>query len=262
MRIPQLDSIKVIEKQYETGDMPVLVVCSDKNAYICKYMRTVAVSYKLTNELVGYVMAESWKLNTPDTAFVQIKQQHWETCHVKHVLSAFSFGSRKLDCVVDITSTTFNEVPQTDNLLEQLLKIALFDFWIANEDRTCNNSNLLYDIENKKLVSIDYGGILNTSTYDYPLSQLTETDSIIYSELFSRLVADKKDAILNKAKGIYSYYQNSIKKSKQQIDYLTEIIPSGWNINKDVVKDKLNQLLSAKWIDGVWINFNDCLKSI
>ena len=36
--VRHLVSIKQIQKQYITGDLPVLVVCSDKEAYICKYM--------------------------------------------------------------------------------------------------------------------------------------------------------------------------------------------------------------------------------
>lgn len=38
--IPILQSIKIIEKLYMTGDLLVLVACSDKNMYICKYMRS------------------------------------------------------------------------------------------------------------------------------------------------------------------------------------------------------------------------------
>ena len=37
------------------------------------------------------------------------------------------------------------------------MKIALFDFWIANEDRNANNANLLYDVGRGRLISIDYG---------------------------------------------------------------------------------------------------------
>ena len=39
MEIQHLHSIQNISKQYMTGDLPVLVLCSDKQQYICKYMR-------------------------------------------------------------------------------------------------------------------------------------------------------------------------------------------------------------------------------
>ncbi len=39
MEIQHLHSIQNISKQYMTGDLPVLVLCSDTQQYICKYMR-------------------------------------------------------------------------------------------------------------------------------------------------------------------------------------------------------------------------------
>ena len=60
-----------------------------------------------------------------------------------HSLSAPSIGSRWLDGVVDITPSTYAKVPATIDTLEQLMRIALFDFWIANEDRNANNANLM-----------------------------------------------------------------------------------------------------------------------
>lgn len=48
MEIPRLDSIQDISVMYETGDLPVLVLCSDRQQYICKYMRLNAtIAYKL-----------------------------------------------------------------------------------------------------------------------------------------------------------------------------------------------------------------------
>jgi len=61
--IPHLSSIKQIEKQYNTGDLPVLVVCSDKEAYICKYIPSSNSAFKLACELVGAMMANAWNLS-------------------------------------------------------------------------------------------------------------------------------------------------------------------------------------------------------
>ena len=49
MEIQHLHSIQDISKQYMTGDLPVLVLCSDTQQYICKYMRPNNSNYgKLT----------------------------------------------------------------------------------------------------------------------------------------------------------------------------------------------------------------------
>lgn len=77
MPILLLDSVKSVERQYLTGEEPVLVMCSDKNAYICKYMRSSFAAYKLACELIGAQMSMAWHLNTPEIAFVRIRPSHW-----------------------------------------------------------------------------------------------------------------------------------------------------------------------------------------
>ena len=46
MPLPILYSAKRIERQFNTGEQPVLVTCSDVNTYVCKYMRSSAAAYK------------------------------------------------------------------------------------------------------------------------------------------------------------------------------------------------------------------------
>lgn len=194
MATQTLYSAKRIEQQFHTGEEPVMVMCSDVNIYVCKYMRSSATAYKLACELIGAKLAKAWRLTTPDIAFVNIRPAHWESINTSHSLSAPSIGFRWLDGVVDITPSTYAKVPATVEMLAQLMKIALFDFWVANEDRNANNANLMYDVAREQLVSIDYGCIFNTATFEYPLSQLTSTDTILWSDLFHHLVqaADRR----------------------------------------------------------------------
>ena len=62
MPLPILYSAKRIERQFNTGEQPVLVTCSDVNTYVCKYMRSSAAAYKLVCELIGAKMAKAWQL--------------------------------------------------------------------------------------------------------------------------------------------------------------------------------------------------------
>lgn len=118
-------------------------------------MRSSAAAFKLVCELIGAQMANVWQLNTPPVAFVNIKPVHWRL-PVTHCLSVPSWGCCKLEGVIDITPSTYKQIESSKNLLAELLKIALFDFWIANEDRNMNNANLLYDVLQQKFVPIDY----------------------------------------------------------------------------------------------------------
>lgn len=260
MNIPTLSSIKAIEQQYQTGENPVLVLCSDKNAYICKYMRSSGSAYKLACELIGSVMALAWKINTPIPAFVKIKQQHWTRQLAQRYNSVLAFGTRRQENIVDITPTTFSAVPVSKRLIKELLEIALFDCWIANEDRNINNANLMYDIERMLFVSIDYGCILNTATFECPLSQLTSTDTILYSDLFHHLIKGTEGhEVLTLAESLEQNYHYDIKQCQAQFVVIVSNLPSEWNVPSFLLEEKLEQLVEKQWVDAVWDNFMSLL---
>lgn len=262
MEIQHIHSIQEIAKQYPTGDTPVLVLCSDKLQYICKYMRPGdTISYKLACEFMGAIFADAWKINTPPFALVRIMPAHWISVAVSHSSSAPTIGFQKLEGVIDITPSSFRLVETNTDTLYQLLKIALFDFWIANEDRTCNNANLLYDVENEQLVSIDYGGILNNVTLDFPLSQLTETDSILCADIFAHIIKHLSQKQLYDAVELLKQdYIQCINLSKKQTLFLTDM-PAEWAVPKVKIENKVAELFSPSWINATWENFIECLKS-
>lgn len=260
MPIPLIHSVKTIEKRYSTGEKPVLVVCSDKKSYICKYIQFSAAAYKLICELIGSQMAKAWKINTPDTAFVQIYSQHWLSA-MQLPNSMLAFGSCILPSVVDITPSTYLQIVPEKKQLYQLLKIALFDFWIANEDRNINNANMLYDVENLDIISIDYGCIFNTATFDFPLSQLTTTDTILFSGIFSHLIRNTSEKDLwEKVNVLEKEFQVYIKESRRQVKFIKDAIPDMWNIDTLMVDNKMSELFEPRWLEDIWRNFVECIK--
>ena len=263
MQIPVLDSIKKIERQYFTGEMPVQVMCSDMNAYICKYMRSSVSAFKLVCEFVGAYMADAWSLGVPDVALVNIKPSHWDGINISHVISAPTFGCKKMEGVVDITPSTYGDIEPTEIVLKQLLRIALFDFWIANEDRNPNNANLLYDVNKGNIVPIDFGCILNTATFDFPLSQLTVTDTILNSDLFYHLLKGQKTAIFdNEIQTLSRKYKSYIRECKNKQDSIINDLPKEWKVPSEIVSNKMQQLFDHHWIDDCWHNFLECIKDI
>lgn len=260
MAITIIDSAQRIKQQFHTGEEPVLVMCSDVNIYVCKYMHSSAAAYKLACELIGARMAAAWQLNTPYIVLVRIKSSHWAGINQSHSISAPSIGSRWLDGVVDITPSTYAKVPATIDTLEQLMQIALFDFWIANEDRNANNANLMYDVGHSKLVSIDYGCILNTATFEYPLSQLTTTDTILWSDLFRHLAQGQEKATIQAiADRLKAVSRDNLQRASIQVSQIIEDMPEEWNVPQSVVKEKMLQLFDERWTTEVWDNFMECL---
>ncbi len=263
MIVPILHSIQEVSIQYATGDLPILVLCSDKQQYVCKYARpSITIAYKLTAELIGSQMALAWNLKTPAVAFVNISPAHWATISTPHSVSLPAIGFRKIENVVDITPMTFRQVPVNESTIYQLLKVALFDFWIANEDRTANNANLLYDVKEGDLISIDYGGVLNNVSFDFRSTQLTETDSILCSDLGAHLLSRTSGKMVAECvDALKIEYNRVIKKSKKIAVQIQSIVPKEWAMPLDKLNNKLDELLSEEWCHSVLTNFAECLKS-
>ena len=258
--LPILNSIDVIRKQYPTGEEPVLVMCSDMNFYMCKYIRHSASNQKLACELIGAKMAMVWRLNVPKISLVKIKSEHWPSFFVRPKTMTTMLGSRYLDAVEYVLPSTFDKLAKTSEMFNQLLKIALFDLWMANEDRNSNNSNLLYDISNKSLVPIDFGCILNTADFQSPLMQLTATDTIINSPLFKYLSNGISSQGIQKVKDdLQKSYAIFLNQCRSQIDAISKEIPSDWSISAKDVTNKLLQLFEPAWTERVWDNFEEYL---
>ena len=47
--------------------------------------------------------------------------------------------------------------------------------------------------------------------------------------------------------------------AKQQVNAIVKELPKEWNVNENVVKEKLQQLFDEQWTKGVWNNFVECL---
>ena len=119
----------------------------------------------------------------------------------------------------------------------------------------------MYDTERSRFVSIDYGCVLNTATFEYPLSQLTSTDTILYSDLFHHLTKSKNtEEVVAIAEKLKQDYRSKIKQAQEAVENATSIIPEEWNVNPQLVDNKLMQLFEEHWIDAVWDNFIELLQ--
>ena len=244
-------------KIYQTGDRPILVLCSDGCHYICKYKQPGYSAYKLLNELVGGAFAKVWGISTPVTSLIVNDPIIWDDAGISHDPVAPLLGSRKMEDVFDLGEFNCNQVEVSLKTLSQLLQIALFDLWLANEDRTCNNYNLLYDLKERRLVSIDYGGILNSGILNNPVYQLNASDSIVSSDLFCRLRgADMQKALT----GMHITYLRQVAKCKKAVPMILDSIPQEWEIDKTVAERKLSELFITEWINETWFNFKELVE--
>jgi len=258
----QLTSIAPVSRQYNTGEQPVLVTCSDGCDYICKYTLSSGSAYKLVCELICNRLAQIWGLNTPDFAQVSLLQEHQQSLNISIRSNKLCIGSLFLTDVIDLTKISQLAVDPSEQNLRELITIALFDLWVANEDRNWNNFNLMIDINDNRFIPIDFGCAFNTSTFDYPLSQLTQSDSLMYSDLFVS-IAHQHTYLFTETffSELHSRFIYNVRECQDQIDDIIRTIPQEWQIPQDIISSKLNELFTPQWLEGVWSNFLDIFHS-
>lgn len=269
-----LYSIKSIEKTYNTGEEPVLVSCNDHNSYICKYTRYSGSANKLVCELMGAVFAKIWMLDTPEIAIVKVQQEHVPYNMSGSYFSKPILGSLQQQNVIDITPATIPLMNSSDKICRQLMHIALFDMWLSNEDRNANNANLMYDMVNDNIIAIDYGCCFNTATFDYPLSLLTESESILCSDLFMYVSKDvSRERIIQMAEMLlkvdFPSYLHDCQTGtiiaqwddKANEELGCDFIPDAWHIDRNRLVGKIEELLSNEWITRVRQGFIETLNT-
>jgi hypothetical protein len=139
------------------------------------------------------------------------------------------------------------------------LRIALFDIWVANDDRNHNNYNLLIRAKEGKyqFVPIDHESVFNSGNIDKQLYAINEDSSLITAPLCLRLFSTQD--ISNKKTRIddfKDYFYLCISNCRQKLPQILNQVPEDWKINLALSwKDLDNHLFVKKWIDECWNTF-------
>lgn len=259
--IDRKESLFKSEHMFPTGDIPILVTCTDMSDWICKHGRN-SVS-PLVNEIMGSSFAQIWNLKTPDICLIDVKAEHVPERFAPTLQPIYfnkpCFGSALLKDgqVIDktllpsFTKTAFRR--KIKNKID-LLKIALFDIWVGNDDRHHGNSNLILDQSlkgNYYFNVFDHGAIFNTSSLRYGIELITEHDSLLSSELVKILfgnVNNLPEIVDNLVLDFYLCTQNC----QAELSNILLDIPLEWNF--DVVQ--FEGLLRDNIFNDVW--YGDC----
>lgn len=266
-----LHTIEEVHKVFDTnGSSPLLVTCDDFRDWVCKYDRFPKY---LFNELVASEFAKIWQINTPETCFIKVRKEHIPLDkYPKLQLNWFEkecFGSLYLESSKEIDRTMigmFEEKSFRDKISnkEDFLRIALFDIWVANEDRNHHNFNLLLYVSPKKsnfFYAIDHVNIFNTSFLEYGITELTEDDSIIKTDLAKLLFGKDKNLIVIVDNMIESFYL-CIEECKNKLDEILSLVPKSWNIDTEQIRERImNNLFADEWTNQCESNFREFVQS-
>lgn len=70
----------------------------------------------------------------------------------------------------------------------------------------------------------------------------------------------KTEEIIAITDNLKQNYQHKIKQAQDETKNVTSLIPNEWNVNSQLVNNKLMQLFEKHWVDAVWDNFIELLQ--
>ena len=248
MKIPEINIFKV-HNELTTASAPLLCTCIDVHGNFARYYIKFVLDENeycgLVYEILCSQLARHLNLNTPEIAFALAGNivENNENVNRNYLLNAESicFASKEIDPHKMISDgdeikdrTTFNKFLDP----EQFFKIALFDLWVAHDDRNGSNYNLLAEISTVgyHLYSIDhyhcFGGVAH------------------FNKDFSGLGVSQYKSIMTSTFGlsIRKYLQNhhffdniverfnniDLKKIKKIVENVFSQLPREWNIDPNL----------------------------
>lgn len=255
-----MEILHTIEKAHRIfrtrGSSPLLVTCDDFNDWVCKYDR---FPQYLFNELIASKFAKIFGIRTPEVALISVRNEHIPFDAMPNLqldwFGKLCFGSRYIKDSKEIDRTTlslFRDSSFQRKLKdkEDFLKIALFDIWLANEDRNHNNTNLLLCTTFEKInlfYAIDHVCIFNSSSLNSGLVQLTPEDSILNSELSKILFGKSRDLNLVVNNLVEKFYLCA-EECEEKLDEILKLVPESWGINLFEISGTIRtQLFSEEW---------------
>ncbi|SIS65516.1 HipA family kinase [Belliella pelovolcani] len=258
----RLYSIEEVNKRYETaGSRPLLIHASDMEFYICKYPYHWQDS-KLLNEYLAYNFAKIWGLPIPEMKLIDLKREHLPAQMLGMQLNYISIevpliSSLKIQGITELIDEiaqgyTSNVISKFDKHL--LLKIALFDIWLSNEDRNTGNMNLLINLDSNilKPILIDNEKIFNSGSLFRPLLEITYEDSLFYTYLFRKVFGSRNRRNIKLIHEIEASLQPLCSLCFSQLSQIVEQIPYEWGYDRNQVQESLNEnLFSEEWMGRV-----------
>ena len=261
-----LFSIEEVNKRFETsGSRPLLVHASDIKFYICKYPYH-SNDPKLLNEYLAYQFARIWKLPIPEMKLIDLKREHLPEHMLGMQLSYLSIerpliGSLQTESVTELVDKFTAGYPSrvvSKFDKELLLRIALFDIWLSNEDRNTGNMNLLVNLECNILtpILIDNEKVFNSGSPFKPMVEITYEDSLFYTLLFHRLFGTRNRRNNELFSEIESSLHSFCSLCVNQLSQIVENVPNEWGYDKNLLLESLNRnIFSQEWIKIVRSTF-------
>lgn len=132
-----------------------------------------------------------------------------------------------------------------------MLKIALFDIWLSNEDRTFNNYNLLLQAIKggfSILYIIDNTEIFNSSmAYDQSMELITQGDSVLNSDLATFIFKNDTETV-REMNDLLKEFPIFTKNCQDNLQSILNQVPQKWHIDLQSHKTKIDIIFTEDWL--------------
>jgi hypothetical protein len=244
-----------------TGSRPFWVMCDDYKTYLCKYNRgEPGRPTVLMKELLAASFLPHWELKGPEFVFIEVDKAHAANIGLHpYYFDLTCFGTQynnKYKEVDKFFADYSGKQRKKIVNVEDFLFIALFDLWMANEDRTTNNPNLLFDTENYSFIPIDHEAVFNTRTPADEITQLNFEDSILYSNLLHSFFTKNELSDNEFIDKMRQKYYLCIENCRNSVPAILGNLPDNWNYDKENLhRQLLESIFRTNWVDTSFTTF-------
>lgn len=250
------------------GHAPLKFQCADGNLYFCKHMKTMTKEEIncLAYEIVAHKLLIVLGIPTPEIALVKISK---DTLNKDLIIKNkrlkegdICFGSQEVKFAHELdfsqivkNKTEFRRIQNP----EDIIRIAMFDLWIQNQDRGRNfgegfNYNLLIDPKGQtyKIMAFDHAfifqginniGIFNPNLSNYNRNFLYQTP--YYKGVVNHIKRDEFMAVINNFVPLMS------RNYKDVVDNTIEILKPIWNLSPGLDKKIIALISNSNHINAV-----------
>jgi hypothetical protein len=268
--IPRRRTLYKSELVYSSGDNPILVTCTDFLDRVCKHGRLTPSI--LFNEVVGSKFAECWNLKTPPISLIDVDEEHLPDTQRNIVQPAFfrkpCFGSLYIQTSTVIDQTVIPSF-RKDSFRRKiankndLLKIALFDIWLGNEDRHQGNSNLLLDQSLPKeyyFNVFDHGAIFNTNSLKYGIQLITDNESLVHTDI-SKILFGRINNLSQIVDNIVEDFYLCVVECEEEIENIISDIPPEWSLDLENLEVLIRKnIFTQEWYENCENHFRTLIQ--
>lgn len=252
--IPTLTATYFIRQVPTDGHSPLLISADDQENYYVKYLNSIKIEEfaLLVYEMIAVKLLKELNLPCAEQALIHIPpslipkevsySRKWKS-------DAIAWGSKEIENAVLVSELNsfrnkniFNQIQNPHDII----RIALFDLWVDNNDRKQTNYNLIIKQNNSriKFVPIDHGAIFggfNGISVFNETNICSANNKLISSDLFrdivSRIPLEKQLQVSKEFLNLLSQIQ-----IKEVLNDVFQNIPASWKIN-ETLKDRIEKFL-------------------